>query len=42
LNEEIDREDEDGMAHLMGPDSPTEDARRAPRQSLADITRLSH
>jgi len=42
LNEEIDREDEDEMTHLMGRDSPTEDTRRAPRQPLADITRLGH
>jgi hypothetical protein len=39
LNEEIDREDEDGMAHLMNHDSPTEDAHQSPRQPLADITR---
>jgi hypothetical protein len=39
LNEEIDREDEGGMAHLMDHDSPTEDARQPPRQPLADITR---
>jgi hypothetical protein len=42
LNEEIDREDEDGMAHLIDRDSPTEDARQPPRQPLADITRLTH
>ena len=42
LNEEIDREDEDEMTHLMGRDSPTEDAQRPPRQPLADITRLGH
>ena len=39
LNEEIDREDEGGMAHLMDHDSPIEDARQPPRQPLADITR---
>lgn len=42
LNEEIDREDEDEMTHLMGRGSPTEDTQRTPRQPLADITRLGH
>jgi hypothetical protein len=41
LNEEIEREDEDEIAHLMGRDSPTEDARSLP-QPLADITRPSY
>ena len=42
LNEEIDREDEDEMTHLMGRGSPTEDTQRTPRQPLADITGLGH
>jgi hypothetical protein len=42
LNEEIDREDEDEMTHLMGRDSPTEDTQRPPRQPLADITSFGH
>ena len=42
LNQEIDREDEDGMAHITDSDSPTEDAHQPPRQPLADITRFTH